>query len=360
MLAEIQIAVRRLAKSPLFTATALGTLALCIGANLTIFAVVDALLIRSLPFPDADRLVTMYYVYPKLPSSSPGASITNYFERKGKIPALSSIAAINEIFSVVGESGSTAIVAMGKVTPEFFSTLDVTPLIGRAFTDSEMTYQTDHVAILSYEYWRTAYNADPGAIGRTIRVDDDPKKIVGVLPPHFRFPSFDAPVYTPLSSDEGQRSVASRHVTGLVLIGRIAKGNTLAAVQTQVDALDAALAPEFPDAKLVAEAGTHTVVEPLQAAFVASVRPILLLLQAAALVLLLIGCANLVNLLLIRASNRSREAAIRQALGAGRRQVVRDAMIETMMLTLAGAVIGLWSVMRASASSAGLAWINCP
>jgi predicted permease len=342
MLAEIYVAIRRLAKSPLFTATALGTLALCIGANLTIFAVVDALLIRSLPFPDADRLVTMYYVYPKLPSSSPGASITNYFERKGKIPALSSIAAINEIFSVVGESGSTAIVAMGKVTPEFFSTLGVTPLIGRAFTDAEMTYQTDHEAILSYEYWRTEYNADPGAIGRTIRIDGDAKKIVGVLPPHFRFPSFDAPVYTPLSSDEAQRSVASRHVTGMILIGRIAKGNTLAAVQTQVDALDAALAPEFPDAKLVAEAGTHTVVAPLQAAFVASVRPMLLLLQAAALVLLLIGCANLVNLLLIRASNRSREVAIRQALGAGRRQVIRDAMTETMMLTLAGAVIGLW------------------
>ena len=342
MLAEIYIATRRLAKSPLFTATALGTLALCIGANLTIFAVVDALLIRSLPFPDADRLVTMYYVYPKLPSSSPGASITNYFERKGKLPALSSVAEINEIFSVVGESGSTAIVAMGKVTPEFFSTLGVTPLIGRAFTDSEMTYQTDHEAILSYEYWRTAYNADPGAIGRTIRIDDDPKKIVGVLPPHFRFPSFDAPVYTPFSSDEGQRSVASRHVTGPILIGRIAKGNTLAAVQTQVDSLDAALAPEFPDAKLVSEAGTHTVVEPLQAAFVASVRPMLLLLQAAALVLLLIGCVNLVNLLLIRASNRSREVAIRQALGAGRRQVVRDAMTETMMLTLAGAMIGLW------------------
>ncbi len=343
MFAEIRIAVRRLAKSPLFTATALGTLALCIGANLTIFAVVDALLIRPLPFTHADRLVTMFYVYPKLPSSSPGASLTNYYERKGKIPALSSIAAIDEIFSVVGEKGSTTIVPMGKVTPEFFGTLGVTPLIGRNFTEAETTYQTDHEAILSYEYWRAAYGADPGAIGRTIRMDGDAKKIVGVLPPHFRLPSFDAPVYMPFSSDEGERSVRSRHVTGRILIGRISEGSTLAAVQTQVDALDAALAPEFPDAKLVAEAGTHTVVTPLQAAYVDSVRPMLLLLQGAALVLLLIGCVNLVNLLLIRANNRSRELAIRQALGASRRQVVRDAMTETMTLTLAGAMLGLWA-----------------
>ncbi|MFY9925915.1 MAG: ABC transporter permease [Opitutaceae bacterium] len=342
MFAEIHIAVRRLAKSPLFTATALGTLALCVGANLTIFSVVDAVLIRSLPVPRADRLVRLYYVYPKLPSATPGASLTNYYERRGRIPALASISEIDQTTTVLGESGATSIENLGRVTPEFFTTLGVAPFMGRAFTDADMTYQTDHVAILSFEYWKSVYDSDPGVLGKHIRMDGDDKTIVGVLPPRFRFLSFQAPVYMPLSSEEDERSVNARHSIGKIQIGRIADGATLADVQAQVDARDAVLAPEFPEAKLVEEAGTHTVVAPLQADYVASVRPMLLLLQAAALFLLLIGCVNLVNLLLVRATGRSREMAIRRALGAGKRQVIKEVITETMMLSLAGALLGLW------------------
>jgi predicted permease len=342
MLTPLKIAFRRLAKAPVFMVTALATLALCIGANLTIFAVVDAILIRALPFPHPEQLVTMYYVYPKLPSATPGASLTNYFERRGKIPALASISAIDENTSVVGESGSTSIEKLGRVTWEFFSTMGVTPFMGRAFTEAEMTYQTDHVAMLSYEYWKGSYGADPNIIGKSIRMDGDQKRIVGVLPPDFRFLSFKAPLYMPLSSEEAERAVGARHSLGKILVGRIADGAKLADVQAQIDARDAVLAPEFPEAKIVADAGAHTLVAPLQADYVASVRPTLILLQAAALFLLLIGSVNLVNLLLIRASNRSREMAIRQALGAGRRQVIADVLTETMMLTLVGAVLGLW------------------
>ncbi|HEY4988198.1 MAG TPA: hypothetical protein VII09_00240, partial [Opitutaceae bacterium] len=129
MLNPLKIGARRLAKSPVFTLTALATLAVCIGANLTIFAVVDAILIRSLPYPRADRLVNMYFIYPKLPSATPGASMTNYYERRGKIPALSSIGEIDENTTVVGETGSTSIEKIGRVTSDFFSTLGVTPLI---------------------------------------------------------------------------------------------------------------------------------------------------------------------------------------------------------------------------------------
>jgi putative ABC transport system permease protein len=338
----LRIAIRRLVRAPVFTATALATLALCIGANLTIFAVVDAILIRSLPFPQPDRLVTMYFVYPKLPSALPGASVTNYYERRGKIPAVASLSAIDENKTVVGESGSTSIEMLGRITPEFFKTLGVVPFMGRAFTEEEMTYQTDHEAMLSYEYWKSAYGSDPNVIGMTIRMDGDPKKIVGVLPPHFRFLSFQAPVYMPLSTEEAERNVGARHSLGKILIGRLADGATLADAQAQVDAQDAALAPLFGDAKVVAEAGTHTVVAPLRADYVASVRPMLVLLQAAAVFLLVIGGVNLVNLLLIRASNRSRELAIRQALGASRREVVADVVAETMLLSLCGALLGLW------------------
>src|SRR5471032_3321185 len=150
MLTEISVVFRRLFKSPGFVATALATLALCIGANLAIFAVVDAVLIRSLPFPRADRLLTLYYTYPNLLSVPNGASLTNYFERRGKVPGLASLSTIDESSSVVGESGATSIEKMGRVTPEFFDTLGVAPFMGRAFKESEMTYQTDHVALIGY------------------------------------------------------------------------------------------------------------------------------------------------------------------------------------------------------------------
>ncbi|HEY5079084.1 MAG TPA: ABC transporter permease [Opitutaceae bacterium] len=341
MLPEIRFAARRLARSPAFLFTALLTLALCIGANLTIFGVVDSILIRSLPFPGADRLVTLYFTYPKLPNADSGASLTSYFERRGRIPALASLSAIQMATSVVGESGATSIENLGRVTPEFFDTLGVRPVMGRVFRDAEMTYQTDKVAMLSYECWVNRYSADPGILGKSIRMDGIERVIVGVLPPNFRFLSFHAPVYMPLSSEEGERNVGARHSLGTLQFARLAAGATLAQARAQIDADDAARAPEFPEAKLLDGTGFHTVVAPLQADYVASVRPALILMQSGALFLLLIGCVNLVNLLLIRASGRARELAVRQALGASQRHIVRDVMTETILLNLAGAMLGL-------------------
>ncbi|HEY5228740.1 MAG TPA: ADOP family duplicated permease, partial [Opitutaceae bacterium] len=268
-------------------------------------------------------------------------SVTNYYERRGKIPAFSSIAEISEGTSVLGESGSTTIEKNGRVTSEFFSTLGVAPLMGRAFTDAELTYQTDHEAILSYECWTSRYGADPKILGKSIRMDGIERVIVGVLPQNFRYLSFQAPVYTPLSTEERERNVNARHNIGKELIGRLAPGATLAEAQEQVDALDLQIAPLFPDAAIITQAGAHTVVAPLRADYVASVRPTLVLLQAGALFLLVIGGVNLVNLLLIRASSRSRELTIRQALGASSRHIVREVMTETLLLSLAGGVAGL-------------------
>ena len=341
MLSNLRHAFRSLAKSPGFTTTALATLAICLGANLTIFAVVDAILVRTLPYPDADRLVTLYYTYPRLPSANNGASLTSYYERRGQIPALSSLAAFSQATSVVGEAGSTSIENLGRASPEFFGTLGVQPFMGRVFAEAEMTYQTDHVAMLSYEFWRSRFNADPGVLGKTIRMDGIARVIVGVLPPDFRFLSFQAPVYMPLSSEDGERNIGARHSTGIIQIGRLAPGATLADVRAQIDANDAAHAPEFPQAKIVADAGCHTVVASLHADHVAAVRPMLLLLQAGAVCLLLIGGVNLVNLMLIRASGRSRELAIRQALGANQGHVVRGILTETILLTVTGALLGL-------------------
>jgi len=337
----IRLAIRSLRRAPVFTVTALATLAICLGATLTIFALVDAVLLRPLPYPEADRLVTMYHAYAKLPQAADGASITSYYERRGRIPAFASIAAIDQTASLIGPTGATSREPLGRVTPEFFATLGVTPRLGRAFVEGELTYQTDHVAMLSYEYWQRQYAGDPRILERAVRVDGIDRRIVGVLPPGFHFLSFDAPVYMPLSSDAGERSVAARHTVGRTLIGRLRPGATLAEARAQIDADDRARAAEFPQAAIVAEAGFHSVVAPLHAQHVEAIRTPLLLLQAGALVLLAIGGVNLVNLWLVRATARTRERAIRQALGAGRRTLATEVAVETLIVAAAGALLGI-------------------
>jgi predicted permease len=341
MVSALRIAMRRLAGSPAFALAALATLALCIGANLAIFAVVDALLIRSLPFPRADRLLTIYYTYPRLAGAMNGASLTNYYERKGKFTSLQSLAEISTGTSVIGEPGATTIEDTARVTPEFFETLGVHPFMGRGFTDAEMTYQTDQVAVLTYEYWRSEFAGDPAILGKSVRLDGAPWRIVGVLPPGFRFLSIRAPVYTPLSSNEDERAVFRRHEYGMVMVARLRDGATVAEARAQIAADDAATAAEYPFAALNAQDGCYTVVAPLQADYVASIRPMLLLLQAGALFLLVIGGVNLVNLMLIRASNRARELAVRRALGATSGHIVSEVMAESVLLTVAGGALGL-------------------
>jgi predicted permease len=338
---DLCFGARVLMRNSGFTAVAILTLALCIGANLAIFAVVDALLIRSLPFPRADRLLTIYYTYPHLPGAINGASLTNYYERKGKFSSLESLAEIGSSTSVIGEPGATTVEDTGRVTPEFFDTLGVHPFMGRFFTESEMTYQTDQVAILSYEYWKNAFAGDPAILGRSVRMDATPRKVVGVLPPGFRFLSLRAPVYTPMSSDKSERGVDRRHEFGRMMVARLRDGATVAEARAQIAADDTETAAEYPYAKLIEQAGCYSVVAPLQADYVSSIRPTLLLLQAGALFLLVIGGVNLVNLMLIRASNRSRELAIRRALGASNGNIVREVMAESVLLTVTGGVFGL-------------------
>ncbi|MEJ7617867.1 MAG: ABC transporter permease [Pyrinomonadaceae bacterium] len=182
---DLRYGVRSLRKNPGFTLTAVLTLALCLGANLTIFAVVDSILLRPLPFPDADQLVTVFNTYPKAGVERDGSSLTNYYERRGNVNAFSELAAYREGTAIIGEAGSTEREQIMRVSPEFFATLGVGPATGRAFTDEETAYQTDGVAILTNAYWRQHLGADPNVLGREIRVDGFQKKVIGVLPPSF-------------------------------------------------------------------------------------------------------------------------------------------------------------------------------
>jgi predicted permease len=339
---DFRFAFRQLAKNPGFTAVAVLTLALCLGANLAIFAVVDSVLLRPLPFPESDRLVTLFNTYPKAGVDRGGASLPNYYERRGAIPAFSHISALRYDTAIVGETGSTEQEQVMRVSPDFFNTLGTGPKMGRAFTEAETTYQTDNVAILTDEYWREHFNSDPGVVGRQLRVDGLQRTIIGVLPAGFRFLSSKARLYFPLSSNPDDREAKQRHSNeDLELIARLQPGISLATAQTQIDAHNAAHAAEYPSSKMVAEAGFRTIVTPLHADHVKTVRPILLLTQAGVFFLLLIGGVNLVNLLLIRASSRTRELAIRQSLGASRWHVVRQVTTETVLLSCIGGLFGL-------------------
>jgi predicted permease len=338
---DLRYAFRQLRKNPGFAAVALITLALCIGSNLTIFAVVDSILLRPLPFPESGRLVILYNSYPNAGKNRDLTSLTSYYERRGQISAFSGLASLNEVTSVLGDTGSTERVEVGRVTPEFFDVLGVRPTMGRAFTESEMTYQSDHEAILTDTYWRQHFNADPNVLGGDIRSDGLSRRIVGVLPPGFTFLSSRAQVFMPLSSEDGERNLGARHSNKMIQIARLRPGSSLAEAQAEVDAQNAAHAAEFPFAKEVAAAGYRTMVAPLHADHVASVRPSLLLLQAGALFLLLIGGVNLVNLLLIRASSRIKELAVRQSMGASRSRVLAQVMTETVVLTSLGGICGL-------------------
>src|SRR5271154_6383778 len=340
---QLGYAVRLLRKTPAFTATALLTLAVCFGANLTIFAVIDSVLLRPLPFPQPDRLMMIFNTYPQAGVERDGSSVTNYYERRGRIPAFSSLSIYRYATEVVGEPGSTEREPTMRVSPDFFSTLGLGPAIGRIFTDEETTSETDHVAILSDTFWRQRYNADPNVLGKQIRVNSVPRTVIGVLPPGFRFLSSDARVFLPLASRPEDRTPRDRHSGGNVIqmIARLAPDATLAQAQSQLDAQNAALEVDDPQAKMIAEAGFRSLVEPLRADHVAAIRPTLLLLQAGAMALLLIGAVNLVNLLLVRASSRVKELAVRQALGASRGYLVSEVIVETTLLTIVGGLLGL-------------------
>ena len=340
---ELRYLVRTLHQSPGFTITALLTLALCLGANLTIFAAVRSILLRPLPFPDPHRLVTIFNTYPKAGVERDGSSLTNYYERRGRIPAFSSLSIYREITAIVGEPGFAKRQPVLAISPEFFSTLGRDPILGRSFREEETTLQTNSVVILSNSYWRQHFHADPHVLGKQMRMDTHPVTVVGVLPAGFRFLSSDALFYIPLSSRPEDRSPLQRHSGGNVtqMIARLRPGATIAPAQAQIDAQNTTLEADDPQGKAMADAGFRSLVVSLHGDHVTAVRPILLLLQGGVLLLLLMGTVNLTNLLLVRAGARVKEMAVRQSLGASRSHLLREVLLETTTLTVTGGLFGL-------------------
>ncbi|MBE2215812.1 MAG: ABC transporter permease [Opitutaceae bacterium] len=337
----VRQALRRLARERGFTATVLFTLALCIGANVAIFAVVDAILVRSLPFPAADRLVIVRNSYPGAGADRSQSSLPNYYDRREHLEAFASTSIHQRGSAIVGPAGSPLRIERDRVSPEFFATLGVPLALGRTFTEDEMLYANAQVLIITHEFWRDQFGGAPDVLGRELLVDGLKHTVVGVLPPKFRFLDSRARFFIPLASNLEDRAPNRRHSNNQQMIVRLGAGVSVAEAQAQMDALNEVLLKDDPFAELVRAAGFRTFVTPLHADTVREVRPVLVLLQAGVLALLLIGGVNLVNLLLIRASGRAKEFAVRQALGAGQGHLVREIVVETLLLAVVGGALGL-------------------
>ncbi len=339
---DLRYAIRRLRTTPGFTVAVVATLAVCLGANLTIFAAVHSILLRPLPFPEPDRLVTIYNTYPRASVMDDGASVANYYERRGRVAAFSSVSLYRDDAAIVGETGRTEREFVMRVSPQFFATVGIRPALGRQFREEETVFGSDRAVILSDAYWKQQYQGDRGVLGRTMRINGTAFTIVGVLPEDFRFLSSRARIFLPLSSGQDDRLSSHRHWgSSSRMVARLALGVGIKDAQAQLDAYDALMERENPQHQMMVDAGYRSVVVSLHARHVEAIRPALLLLQGGAVTLLLIGLVNIGNLFLVRAGARTRELAIRRAIGARASHIVGSVVAETSALSAAGTALGL-------------------
>lgn len=337
---DLHHALRSLRKSPGFTLAAVLTLALGIGACTTIFGAVDAVLLRSLPFRDLDRLMAIAATSEHCwgcDNATPG----HYLALRERTRAFASLAGYGSWSGALQGREQAEHVDGIKVTPSFFSTLGTTPAIGRTFEADSGSPALAHEVVLSHALWRTRFGGNPHILDSTITLSGAPYTVVGVMPPGFAFPSATQ-LWLPLSFTAADANDLSTH--WLRMFGRLAPGVTEVQAQRELDAVSAALAATHPDQ---AE-GWRLVSQPLGDYMLHQMREFFTPLMAAALFVLLIVCANVANLLLARTSAREREIAVRSALGAGRWRLARQLLTEALVLGLlgaaGGAVLAWWSV----------------
>jgi putative ABC transport system permease protein len=332
---DIRYGFRMLAKNPGFTAIAVLTLALGIGANTAIFSVVYAVLLRPLPFKDPGRLVMVWATWAKRGDQRVNVSPADFADWTEQSKTLEHMTAIWNWGSLITMNGEPTKIPAVRVSSDFFDLLGVRPARGRAFSPEEQAHRGFRVVILSDSFWRRL-GGDPALIGKTVQLDREPWTVIGVMPPGFDFPSMDE-AWFPLSQDDlvGQH----RGDGNLQAIAKLKPGISIGEAQGEMDTIAARLREAYP--KLNGEIGAGVNVVSLQEQTVGEVRRALLVLLAAVGCLLLIACANVANLMLARAAGRQREFALRLTLGASWRRVVRYVLAESTLLAMAGGGLGV-------------------
>ncbi|MGE0042706.1 MAG: ABC transporter permease [Vicinamibacterales bacterium] len=336
LLQDLRYAVRALRKAPGFAALAVTTLALGIAATAIVYSLVDGILLRPLPFRDPDRLVLAR----ETGNTGNGMSLSwpNFLDWRARATSFEAIGAwVGFPINLTGTDRPEQL-ASRRVTWNIFDVLGVRPALGRAFVETDDTPGAAPVAIISDRLWRTHFGGDPGVLGHQVRLDDVPTTIVGVLPPSFSINQPDD-VFLPIGLllTPGSYRLERVNHWGVSAIARLRPGVTVASARAEVEALAAQLAAEYPNTN----SGNGAMLVPLHELITRDVRPMLLVLLASVGVLLLIGCANLANLMLARSAARGQEMAVRAALGAGRWRVIRQLLTESVLLAAAGGAAGL-------------------
>ena len=331
---DIRFGLRLLWKHPGFTFVAVAALALGIGANTAVFSLVNALLINPLPFPDMDRLVTVYERVPAQGNERNEASIANYLDWRAQNQSFENIGVYRWWSANLTGNDQPERLQGFLVSPSLLDTIGLKPMLGRNFNADEEQPGKDNVAILSYGVWQRRFAADANIIGQTILLNGVKRQVVGVLPANINFPR-GAEILAPLSLTPEQQANRGNH--SFLVVGRLKNGVSLVQAQREMNTIAARLETQYPNTNT----GRSTSLFTLYDDTVQHGKVLLLVLLGAVGFVLLIACANIANLMLARASSRLKEIAIRSALGASRWRVARQLLIESVIVALAGGVFGL-------------------